>query len=195
MALYNGVSYFGTISADVDYEPSEKMLDALKKKFKGFLHIVIEYGENRKQHCHFVGTSTVRHDNLKNSLRKILVDDGIDVSNYTLDLRTEPNMTWRIGYLEKEPDRKIVYSTLSDDLSEYKKVYDAKPKRDRGLKQDKCMSRNQLVEYMDEAGIHDREGVIECLKILKREGKINFAFYEKLNIKKLILWMNERFDE
>lgn len=196
MSLYTGVYYFGTVSAESDYRPSDKMLNALKKKFKDFLHIVIEHGESGKEHMHWVGISTIRGDNLKNSLRKILVDDGVDVSNYTLDLRPEPNVNWRIGYLEKEVDRIVLYTTLGDcTLEQCKKDYEAKPKRDRGLKQDKCMSFNQLADYMEDAGIYDREGVLEALKILKREKKINFAFFQKLNVKKLINYITERFDE
>lgn len=196
MSLYNGCYYFGTISAESDYEPSGKMMDSLKKKFKDFLHIVLEYGESGKQHCHFVGISTVRPDNLKNSLKKILVDDGVDVSNYTLDLRPEPNVNWRIGYLEKEANRKLLFTTLGDaTLEQCKKDYEAKPKRDRGMKNEKCMTFNQLADYLEDAGVYTREGVVEALKILKREKKINFSFFQKLNVKKLILYVSERFDE
>lgn len=196
MALYTGCYYFGTVSTDCDYNPSDKMMTALKKKFKDLLHVVLEYGDSGKQHMHWVGISSIRLDNLKNSLRKILIDDQIDVSNYTLDLRPEPNVNWRIGYLEKEAKRKVLYTTLGDvTLEQCKADYDAKPKRDRGLKQEKCMSYNQLAEYMEDAGIYTREGVLEALKILKREKRINFAFFQKLNVKKLINYMTERFDE
>lgn len=196
MSLYKGIYYFGTISAETDYRPSDKMLNAMKKKFKDFLHIVIEHGESGKEHCHWVGISEVRTDNLKNSLRKILEADGVDLSNYTLDLRPEPNINWRVGYLCKEADHIVVYTTLGEaTLEQCKLDYDAKPKRDRGLKQEKCMSYNQLADYLEDAGIYTREGVLEALKVLKREKKINFAFFQKLNVKKLILYMTERFDD
>lgn len=193
MSLYSGIFYFGTISADSDYRPSDKMLNALKKKFKDYLHIVIEHGESGKEHCHWVGISTIRTDNLKNSLRKILVDDGVDVSNYTLDLRPEPNVNWRVGYLCKEADHIVVYTTLGEaTLAQCKLDYDAKPKRDRGLKQEKCMSVNQIAEYLLDAGIYTKEGVIEGLKVLKREGRFSAMAHQKLNIKKLIAYMSEK---
>lgn len=195
MSLYSGISYFGTISAETDYRPSEKMLNALKKKFKDFLHIVIEHGNSGKEHCHWVGYSTIRTDNLKNALRKILVDDGVDVSNYTLDLRPEPNTSWRLGYLQKELNHEVLYSNVGCDMEQCLKDYMAKPKRDRGLIQEKCMSFNQLADYMEDGGIYTREGVLEALKILKRDKKINFAFFQKLNVKKLINYMTERFDD
>lgn len=194
--LYTGVYYFGTISAAHDYQPSPIMMDSLKKKFKDFLIIVIENGESGKEHCHFVGISTVRIDNLKNSLRKILEADGVDVSNYTLDLRPEPNVKWRVGYLQKELTHKILFTNIGETtLAECLKDYALKPKRDRGLKQEKCMSKSELVEYIIDSGVKDRQGIIACLNVLKEEGRISFQFFEKLNTKKLILWITGMMDD
>lgn len=195
MSITVGTYYFGTISADTDYRPSDKMFNALKKKFKDFLHIVIEHGESGKEHCHWVGISTIRTDNLKNALRKILVDDGVDVSNYTLDIRPEPNASWRLGYLQKEKDHEVLYTNIGETtLAQCKIDYDSKPKRDRGLKQDKCMSVNQIAQYMIENGIYDRGGVIEGLRILKREGRFSAQAHQKLNIKKFVDYISEIMD-
>lgn len=196
MAFYTGVYYFGTISADRDYRPSEKMLTKLIKSFKDLLHIVIENGDSGKEHLHWVGVSTVRLDNLKNSLSKILVDDGVDVSNYTLDLRPEPNVNWRIGYLEKELNREILFSTVAEaTLQQCKKDYDAKPKRDRGLKQGKSMSKLQYIEYLEDNGATDRESIIRMTDALRNEGKLDFLFFDKINMKKVILYITRRYDD
>lgn len=194
--LKSGIYYFGTISAVDHYSPSVKMWNHLLKTFKEVHHIVIEYGENGKSHMHFIGLSTSRTDNLKNAIRKILVFDNIDVSNYTLDLRPEPNISWRLGYLQKEEHARVLSTTFSEiTLEQGRKDYSAKPKRDRGLKQDACMTFNQLAEYMEEGMIRDRFGVLEALRVLKYEGRINFAFFQKLNVKKLILYVTEQFDD
>lgn len=195
MSITSGIWYFGTVSLDQDYTPSEKMISYLKKVNQE-LHIVLETGNSGKLHMHWIGVNTLRQDNYKSRVRKILEQDGYDVTNFSIDLSAEPNPMWRLGYLLKEEKRVTLCNTFRDaSLEEANSIYQAKPKKERAEKQEKTMSKDKVAQYCADHGCVTRGEVLFCLKTLKTEGRITFSFYEKLNVKKLIMWCTEQFDD
>lgn len=187
--VQTGIYYFGTISLDQDYTPSEKMVNHLKNKFKDYLYAVIEHGEQGgKQHLHWIGLSTVRGDNLKQSIKKVLEKDGYSLSQYSVDLSPEPNPVWRLGYLLKEETRVKVaeLNVPTHFFEEAKKQYEAKPKRSRPQKDAKSISQKAIAEYMMENNCQTKDDISRCLDILIDEGRLDFPTYSKLNRKNLL---------
>lgn len=193
-----GIWYFGTISLSTDFTCSDTLRNFLVKKFTNFLYAVHEHGESGKKHFHFLGHSQVRTDNLKSSIKKQVEKETDDLTQYGFDFRPEPNFLWRLGYLMKEGLENVVVNLGFTDyhFRAATEAYAKKPKKNvKPLGSEKSYSKEQIYRYMVDNNITTRDGVIESIVCLKREGHINFSTFEKLNIKKLILFITERIDD
>lgn len=194
MALPEGVYYFGTISDSKDYTPSEKMIALLQSKFIT-LHMVEEKGsQNGKIHLHFVGNSVSRLDNLKRSITTLLDREGYEITPYTLDLRTEVKPKWRIGYLEKDFWSKIIYSTWPKHfLVECSQEYEARPKKERNHVEDSVFTMKKFEEYINENEIRTVTDLRNAIDALREDGRMSMSFYCKLNMKRLIAWVERNY--
>lgn len=183
----SGTNMFGTISLDVDYQPSDAMVKLLKSKFKVGLVITVETGtEGGKLHTHFFGVSMLRQDNIKTSIKTLLEKEGFSLSEYSVDLRGEPRPEWRIGYILKEC-KPPLYSTYDDEyLSVCKNAYIEKPKIVKPMKEVKNISQRELAYYLQEANCSTAGDISRCLDILIDEGRLDFPTYNKINRKNLL---------
>lgn len=196
--LTEGCAYFTTISLCDNFDPPRGFFDFYSKKFPDFCLGVVEKGESGKLHFHAVGITTVRQDNLKRQLKVWLGKNGYEVDdNFSIDVIPEPNMKWRIGYLQKESDCKIVinngYSNVV--LADCKRIYDDKPKRVRPENRGNRLSLDKLADQCIDAGCVEEDSIREFLKLCKNDGRMPYSLYAKLNLKKFISYISERFDD
>lgn len=197
MELNSGIWFFVTISLDVDYSPSIKVMNYFNKKFSP-LYMVQEKGESGKLHVHSVGLTTARQDNIKRGISKLLMDDGYVVDpKFSVDVVPEPNANWRIGYLQKEINHKILSSQglLQATLERSKVDYDAKPKRVRTENRGKALSMEALAAQCIDAGCSDELSIIEFFRICQADGRLSFTLYHKLNCKKFVHYVTKSFDD
>lgn len=192
-----GIPFFVTISLDQDFEPNSSFLKRIHSYFPDQVFVVQEKGESGKLHVHCVGISTRRQDNIRRGIitllkKKYEVDD-----RYSVDVMPEPNIRWRLGYLQKESDHKIILSEgfAQDTLVNCLKEYNEKPKRIRAEKKTGALNINTMAKEMIEQGIDTDYAVYDYLKTLVLADKLSFAQYSRINMKKLLAYVFLKLNE
>lgn len=192
MSIIDSVQVFLTISMDCDYNPSQGVLDLLKRSFDDYI-AVTEIGEiGGKLHFHACGClkSGRRKDNFIKALKVKLEKEGYDLTKYSIDCALEARYNWRLGYLLKSP-KEILHTTYSDAvMAQYKELYMQNQKRQRLEKEESTMTKSKLVQ-MCQDNCKDEHDLRRYLATLIRNREMSFAFYEKLNLRKLCEYLFE----
>lgn len=192
----NGMWCFGTISTETDYIMGEKTKNTLAKACDQLM-IVQEEGTSGKKHVHFLGFTERRLNNFKNTITKLVKNEGHEISEYTIDLQATPYPFEKLAYILKEQNKVII---LNNDISEdmIKKAIEKFPPekflKSKNQKQDKFWSEQKIVMYLTEHKCTDRYEIKEALTLLKNEGKFSYSTYKKMNMKKLVEYLNNDFN-
>lgn len=193
-----GICYFVTLSLSVDYEPSESMIRLVRGIFTHNCFAVVELGtEGGKKHFHVIGRTNRRQDNIRRSIINLLKKEDYEVDDkYSVDVLPEPNMFWRLGYLLKDKDRKILVNDYTDgQLADSAEHYKTKPKRERSEKKGKTLTIRQLAQECVEQNCVTQSEIMEFLRQAKRDGRMPYDVYKKLGVKSFVAYITETFDQ
>lgn len=191
-----GVWYFLTISLVNDFTPNDMIKKWLIKQFPIGI-ATLEHGDplNPKQHLHLVGNSLTRGDNLKSRLKSLLVKHNYEIDDqYSVHMIATPKPMIEIGYITKESDHILVFNNDISDavLKQARELYDSKPKRDRKEKRG-TFKEEDFVQSIVES-CRTRSEIAQYIKDCKKDGKLPWLSYKKINWKSLAQYVLDETD-
>lgn len=189
-----GCWWFLTVSLDIDFVPSEKILQYCRKVFSEH-YGVIEHGDSGKAHFHLVGYSIRRQDNMKSGMTKLLEKEDYTTGQWSVDLRAEPRAEWRMGYLMKELDSKVVLSNIEERVLEKGKLcYETSPKRERKELKAGKFNVNKLMDLCRQS-CHSHDDVINFINDCAEPGVVDFSQWQKINWKRFRQYALKNYSE